>query len=352
MANLHGGGAERVTANIIRQLNPDIFDITLLMVQKEGVFLKDIPEYVNIVDMQMKKTILSILKVRTFIKAFQPDIVYSTMFHTSIALTLALLGMRKKPYIILRNPTSPKLLEEEGRLSYIWKKFLVYSYKHADRILAQTPEMGDEIARYYHIPSNKIKVLLNPLDTEMIDQKIKDQISPFDMTKINIVTAGRLTYAKAYDTLLHAFKHVIESNKSFFLNIIGEDDGEENELKVLCNKLGLTEYVKFWGFQANPYKFYFYGDLYVLSSRREGMPNALLENLYLKKPVVATNCIPFMKELVHNGKNGLIVPVDDVKALSEAILNCQTLLKGSDGDEALLNDKLISLDEIFSGEMK
>jgi len=325
MANLHGGGAERVTVNIIRKLDPDLYHITLLMVRKEGEFLTGIPDYVNIVDLNIEKTIFSIYKVRNFVKNYHPHIVYSTMFHTTIALALALIGIKDKPYVVLRNPTSPKLLAEEGELSYLWKKLLLFSYKHADRILAQTPEMRDEIIEYYHVASDKIKILINPLDTEMIDNMIQSQTNPFDNRKINIVTAGRLTYAKAYDTLLYAFKSVIEKDDRYFLNIIGKDDGEEIKLKELCKKLGLNKYVKFWGFQENPYRFYFYGDLYVLSSRREGMPNALLENVYLKKPVVATNCIPFMKELVQDSKNGFIVPVDDVDALSNAILNYENL---------------------------
>jgi glycosyltransferase involved in cell wall biosynthesis len=325
MANLHSGGAERVTANIIKLLDKDKFDIKLLMVSKEGPFLEEIPSYVDIINMDVKKTILSIFKLRTFIKEFKPDIIYSTLFHTSIAVYFALKFIDKKPYILARNPTSPKLLVEEG-LSSIWKYFLEKSYESADKILAQTPEMKNEISQYYGVAKEKIDILINPLDTESIDKKIKSIDNPFDTNKINVVSAGRLTYAKAFDTLLYAFKEVILENNRFRLHIIGRNDGEGEKIKELCTKLALNEYVQFLGFQSNPYKYYYYSDLYVLSSRREGLPNTVLENLYLNKPIVATNCIPFMYELIDENKNGYIVDVDNVKDMAKAILNYKKLI--------------------------
>jgi len=345
MANLHGGGAERVTTNIIRQLDPDLFDITLLMVKKEGEFLKDIPSYVKITDLQVKKTILSIFKLRDFIKQYEPDIVYSTMFHTSIALTLALLGIKKKPYTVLRNPTSPKLLITEDNLPFLWRILLELSYRKANKILAQTPEMKEEIIEYHHINKDKIEVFLNPLDTKNIDQKIKNKNNPFNAAKINVVAAGRLTEAKAFDTLLYAFQKVVQKDNRFMLHIIGKDDGEEKNLLKLRDELGLSEYVSFLGFQENPYRFFYFSQLYVLSSRREGLPNTVLENLYLKKPIIATECIPFMNKLIHDGKNGYIVSVDDITSLSNAILNYKDLLPISEevsiaGTLTLFNDVL------------
>jgi len=325
MANLHGGGAERVTTNIIKQLDKEKFDITLLMVLKEGVFLNEIPSYVNIIDLNVKKTIFSIFKLYRVIAKIRPDIIYSTMIHTSIALDIALSFIKSLPYSILRNPTSPKLLMEEGQLSFIWRFFLLRAYRNASKILAQTPEMKNEITQYYKVRQKKIDILINPLDTENMDNKIKSIENPFNVNKINIVSAGRLTYAKAFDTLLYAFEKVLKENNNFMLHIIGRDDGEEKKLKELCKILAIEEYVNFLGFQENPYKYFYYSDLYVLSSRREGLPNTVLENLYFKKPIIATDCIPFMYELIDNGKNGFIVHVDDPYSMAKAILNFKKL---------------------------
>ena len=326
MSNLWGGGAERVTVNILRQLNKDKYDIVLLMVKREGVFLEDIPSYVRVEDMNCSKTIFSLLKVRKFIKLYQPDIVYTTMFMNSIVTAFATKNLEKKPYLIMRHPTSPKVLIEEKSLSWYRRTLLEYTYRYcANEIIAQTPEMKNELIMYHLVPEKKITVFFNPIDRELIDKKIKEIENPFEEDKINIVSAGRLTYAKAFDTLLYAFEKVIMENKNYRLHILGEDDGEGQKIFKLVDELNLKKYVKFHGFQSNPYPFFYFSDLYVLSSRREGLPNAVLENLYLKKPIVATNCISFMHELIDENINGYIVDVDNVDMLSSAILNFKLL---------------------------
>ena len=329
MANLEGGGAERVTTNIIRQLDKNIYEITLLMVRKEGVFIKDIPPYVAIEHMDVSKTVFSIFKVKNFISKYQPDIIYSTMFMTSIVLSLAILGLKQKPYLVMRYPTSPEKLIEDNALPLIKKFFLEYAFDQANTILAQTPEMKNEIVYHHKVVEKKIEVFFNPLDKKGIDKKIKDVINPFQSEYINVVAAGRLTYAKAFDTLLYAFEKVILKNAKFRLHIIGKDDGEEKTLFALVKKLNLTQYVTFYGFQENSYRFFYFSDLYVLSSRREGLPNTILENLYLHKPIIATSCIPFMHQLIDENNNGYIVEVDNISMLSQAILDFQLLPNNS-----------------------
>jgi len=76
--------------------------------------------------------------------------------------------------------------------------------------------------------------------------------------------------------------------------------------------------VKFFGLVSYP-------DLFVLSSLWEGLPNAVLENIYLKKPIVATKCIPYMNKLIQNGENGFLVDLNSYKQFAEAILNYKKL---------------------------
>jgi len=340
MANLEGGGAERVTTNIIRQLDNNQYEITLLMVKKVGVFLQEIPSTVFIVDMHSSKTIFSILKVRKFIKSYSPDIIYSTMNMTSIVLSLSLLGMDTKPYLVMRCPNSPKRIIEEGKIFILVKIFLEYAYSKADSIIAQTPEMKNELVCYHHVQEKKIKIFFNPIDKNSILKKITEINNPFDSKCINVVAAGRLTYQKAFDTLLYSFSEVISKNSNFRLHIIGKDDGEEEYLFKLVDKLKLSKYVTFYGFQKNPYPFFYFSDLYVLSSRFEGLPNTVLENLYLKKPVVATKCIPFISQIIDTKNNGFIVEVDNVSMLSEAILNFKLLPNNS--TKVITNEKSVT----------
>ena len=83
--------------------------------------------------------------------------------------------------------------------------------------------------------------------------------------------------------------------------------------------------VIFLGFQENPYRFFYYADLYVLSSRWEGLPNTILENMFLGKRIVSTRCIEFLETIIKDGENGYLVEVDDIKTLSTRILTFDNL---------------------------
>jgi len=322
MPNLLGGGAEKVTVNIIRLLDKNFYDIHLVLVEQKGEYLSLIPKEVKIYNLKSKKTIYSTLKLRKHINLIQPDIVYSSLLRGHIALYLSLLCYNNKlPYIILRSPNSPKLLLENNELSLPMKFLIEKSYKNANLVLAQTPEMKEELQLYHKVDKKKVQVFLNPLDTNMIQNVLKDNDNnPFSTDHINIIAAGRLTKQKGFDTLIKALKIVVSKNDRFLLSIIGKDDGEKENLIMLVNDLKLKKYVNFLGFQDNPYLYYKYADLFVLSSRWEGLPNAVLENLYFKKPIIATKCIPFMNQLINDTQNGFLVEVDNEIQMANSIL--------------------------------
>jgi glycosyltransferase involved in cell wall biosynthesis len=91
-------------------------------------------------------------------------------------------------------------------------------------------------------------------------------------------------------------------------------------LERLTVKLGLADKISFPGFQKNPYPFLFNADIFVLSSRYEGLPMAILEAMACGLPVVAADCKSGPREILQNGKCGLLVPVEDEAALAEGIL--------------------------------
>ena len=99
----------------------------------------------------------------------------------------------------------------------------------------------------------------------------------------------------------------------------------KGDLLRLVKNLNLDRSIFFEGFVENPYSYYKYSDLFVLSSRWEGLPNVVIENLYLEKPIVVTDCIKFLSDLIVDGENGFIVPVNDHLILSEKILNYNNL---------------------------
>jgi len=322
ISTLNIGGAEKVTVTLMRQLNQEFFDIYLVLVTEKGALLDEVPLGVKIINLDIKRTLFSMIPLRKVIEEVQPDIVYSTLFRTHIAIDLAIIGLSNKPKTVYMSPTSPKTLLERDEMSS-WMKFLISkAYKNADIVLSQTPEMKEEIAEIHGIPRDKIVVFFNPIDTELIDANIKGSENPFDAERINIVGAGRVSEVKGFDILIHALKKVLEVNSNFALNIVGRDAGDEQNLKDLAEELGIGDRVKLWGYQDNLFKFFYHSDLFVLSSRREGLANVVLENMYLNKPIIATRCVPYYIGIL---EEKALVPIEDADALAEAILGYKEL---------------------------
>ena len=322
---LVGGGAEKVTINIMRILNKDIFEVHLVVASSDGPSFDYLSDNIMLHNLKTSKTIFSIPKLRRLIREINPDIFFSSLIRGHIATSIALVGLEEKPFTIFRSPNSPKLLLKHNQMNFIQKYLLEHAYKRANIVLAQTPEMKNEIITYHHIKESKIKVFLNPLDTNFIDKNIKDIDNPFDDNMTNVVAAGRLTVQKGFDILIESFRNVVDVKNNYHLHIIGYDDGEEEKLKNMVQKMSLEENVHFLGYQENPYKYFFFSDLYVLSSRWEGLPNTVLENLYLNKPIISTRCIPFMDELIVNGENGFLVDVENTEQLTNAILDYESI---------------------------
>jgi len=326
LPSLNGGGAERVTLNIIKQLSMQDYEIHLVLVKKVGEYLKLIPKYVKIYDLQSSKTLYSIYKFRKLIQIIQPHIIYSTLYRTHIVLYLGLFNIQNKPSTILRIPNSPKLIFEKNEISQGMRFFLKLAFKNATTIIAQTPQMKDEIIKYYPILTQKVKVIINPLDTKHIDISTQSNQNPFNPKYINIVASGRILPQKGFDILIKSFQKVYLENSNYRLHIIGRNySNYQEKYQLLIDKLNLNNVINFLGFQHNPYIYYKNSDLFVLSSRWEGLPNTILENLYLNKPIVATKCIPFMTTLIKEGRNGFLVDIDNPEMLSKAILNYNAL---------------------------
>ena len=123
---------------------------------------------------------------------------------------------------------------------------------------------------------------------------------------------------KGLDILLRAFAIVRQAHPGARLRVVG--DGPEREaLQALACELGIESSCEFPGFLSDPLSAIEGADVYVLSSRWEGLPNSLLEALAVGLPVVATRCRTGPDEILEDGHVGLLVEVDDVKAMAENI---------------------------------
>ena len=129
---------------------------------------------------------------------------------------------------------------------------------------------------------------------------------------------GRLHSEKGFDRLLHAFARADGAGQGWRLVILGEGS-ERAALESLAQQLGIEASVSLVGRVREPASVLRQSDLFVLSSRYEGFPNALLEAMAAGLPVVATDCPSGPRHIIRHGVDGLLVPPDDTDALAGAI---------------------------------
>jgi glycosyltransferase involved in cell wall biosynthesis len=132
-----------------------------------------------------------------------------------------------------------------------------------------------------------------------------------------LIAIGRLEQQKDYPTMIKAFAEVRQAQPARLL-ILGEGR-DRISLEKLIKEYGLDQDVSLPGFVSNPYAYLSRADLFVLSSRWEGLPTVLIEALCCGTQVVSTDCPSGPREILKDGKYGRLTPVGDVGALAAAI---------------------------------
>ena len=195
------------------------------------------------------------------------------------------------------------------------------NYPFADRIVAVSHGVADDLSTIAKIPRDKITVIANPIITPEMISKTKEEFDHpwFKPGEPPVILAiGRFTTQKDFPLLVNAFAEV---RKSMAARLIILGDGpDRSELLSLVNKLQLEEDISMPGFVQNPYPYLVHASLFVLSSQWEGLPTVLAEALYCGTPLVATDCQSGPVEILEGGKYGKLVPVGDQISLVEAII--------------------------------
>ena len=196
-------------------------------------------------------------------------------------------------------------------------------YVRLDGLTAVSRAVADDLTHHFGITRVPIAVLNNPILPDDLDTLAAAPCrhpwlqDPRGAERPPVILAlGGLRQVKDFATLLRAFALLPRPNAR--LLIIGE--GKEREkLAALGRRLGIAGRVDLRGFVDNPFPYLARSDLVVLSSRREGLPNVLVESMALGTPVVATDCSGGVRELLQDGRLGALAPVGDPQALNRAI---------------------------------
>ncbi|GAA4601691.1 glycosyltransferase involved in cell wall biosynthesis [Actinoplanes octamycinicus] len=144
-------------------------------------------------------------------------------------------------------------------------------------------------------------------------------VAPLDGRTRTLVAAGRLTPQKGFDLLIQAFERVHEAHPDWQLNIFGEGR-KRKKLTEMIEERGLGDVVKLRGLTRTLDAELAKASIFVLSSRKEGLPMVLLEAMCTGLPVVAFDCPTGPADVVDDGANGLLIPAQDIPGLAAGMI--------------------------------
>lgn len=195
--------------------------------------------------------------------------------------------------------------------------------KHTDSIVAISPQVRDDVITTYKIAvPAQVSIIplgfdLAPFLTITAEDRVRARLELNVPTHaVVITTVGRLTAIKSQSLLLRAAAHLKSSSRFQFV-VVG--DGElRHDLESEARTLGVADVTRFLGWRGDLQKIYAATDIFVLTSRNEGTPVALIEAMAACTPCVSTD-VGGVRDVVTSPDQGILVPFGDVQALAHAI---------------------------------
>lgn len=319
---LNLGGIGRVTLNLAEGMIDRGIGVDLFLTKEVGPYLSQVPEGVRIFlgNGSVKSSFFALIR---YLRKERPVALITAHPHANIMAILAckMAGVPTKIVVTIHTATSRDIQATMSLRTKLITALTRFFYPRADRVVAVSEAVADDLSQLIQLPRAKIEVIYNPVVTPRLLTGLNE--SPehpwFRQNLPTLLSAGRLTEQKDFPTLLRAFAKVREATEAKLV-ILGEGK-ERPALEALIRQLGLEHDVDLPGYVANPFAFMRCASVFVLSSAWEGLPTVLIEALALGTPVIATDCPGGSRKILADGKYGTLVEVGDVDGIARAILD-------------------------------
>ncbi len=323
--SLVGGGAERVMVNLANGIAERGFTVDLVLASAQGPYLNQVSSDVRVVDLKVARVVSSLPKLVSYLRKMRPKAMISALNHSNVTAIVAKKLAAVDTRIIATEHNMLRLMKDEkqyARKNSILLLAMKGMYPWADKVVAVSQGVADDLASVVNFRAGQLQVIFNPVLSEALYEKANSPLEHSWFAEGEppvMVAVGRLEPAKDFPNLLRAFARLRSKHRARLI-ILGEGK-ERRNLEALMQELGIQEDVALPGFVANPYQYMKQAHLFVLSSEVEGLPTVLIEALALGTPVVATDCHSGPREILKDGEYGELVPVGDSAALADAMLD-------------------------------
>jgi glycosyltransferase involved in cell wall biosynthesis len=314
---LRGGGAEKVFVNIINYLKRDGFDVTLIVMEKEGPYLQVLHENIPAEEIGSFEP-LALIRLVLLLNKKEYDTIISALPASNLLNCMAKIISKRFVSIITEHAFFSVYSHITRRIKTRIRVFLMrLCYSKADKAIAVSRGAAEDLASQTGLRMENIEVIYNPLDLNDIEKKSKQQPDHSWLKKKTspvLVSVCRLEPPKDFDTLFDAMTQIPDCR----LIVLGEGYLEER-LRRQVQNMNLQDRIDFSGFVENPYAYMAASDGLILSSDFEGFGYVLVEAMAVGTSVVSTNCPGGPAEILDNGKYGHLTRPRDANSLAHAI---------------------------------
>ena len=334
--HLGGGGAEQVIALLARNLSHEKYELHLGLVTQSDAGSVVMPSRVQIHALGARRVRDGAFKLLRLIHKIRPDVILSGMFHLNFLVLLLRPFFSPSTRILVRQNGTVSAALASGNLPVYTRLLYRLLYRHADRVICQSNAMAKDIVGQLGIREERLAVLLNPVDIEAIRASAKNNPAPGNESQSNaaesgtsgphLLAVGRLSREKGFDLLLSALVTVRKRFPLANLTIAGSGP-EEAGLKAQCRDLGLEAAVYFAGHIDHPSAYFRGASTFVLSSRHEGLPNALLEAAACGLPIVALPASGGVSDLLRDRPGAWLASEISCPALAASLLAALEVLE-------------------------
>lgn len=316
--SLNGGGAERVMAGLASRLQSRGHGVTLLTLDK-GV--NDKHETAT----EVKRVFLDVMRdsasklaalsnnfqrigsLRKAIRDSHPDVVLSFCDATNVLTLLATFGLSFP--VIVSERSDP----EKQIMSWPWGTLRPRLYHRAAGVIVLTDTAAASVTSWCKGPP-----IVIPSAVQCLTQG--RQAKPIVQDKKMLLGVGRLEHEKGFDRLVSAFGSIASQFPSWHLKIVGEGKARTQLEQQVCS-LGLSDRITLPGWIRPIDPVYHAADLFVLPSRYEGFPSALLEAMAAGVASIAVDCESGPRAILRNEVDGLLISNNE-QAMQEAMRRC------------------------------
>ena len=336
--SLQAGGAEKATVSFLNTLPQERYEVDLMLSSRTGLFYKQVPEWVNIIDAPYPFSCLAHKPVdwRFYIK-HSPFMWVKKVIRTYIAKHQSKLHLIQSLwkqwrddipvfdkeydiayggqegcvnyYIIDKVKAKRKILwihNDYEKLEYVDDFDRTY-FKRASVVATMSPKARDILQKHFPESADHIWFLENITNGSMIRKMAAEEVNDdrFKLVEgVNLVSVGRLSLPKNFGRAVCVASVLKKRGVVFHWTIVGEGP-LRSTLESQAKELGVDDVVSFIGLRSNPYQYVSKSDILVVTSDYEGRSIAIDEAHVLGIPVITTN-YPTAKDAVVDGETGLI----------------------------------------------